>query len=100
MSTMRNFPMITAATILLIITATCRQSSEIPTVKLIPVQGVMKCSVVCNIEGVESVFSLNVPETIGNRESRLLNFPETSLTWQGPGEDGIISTDWNLVCPV
>ena len=62
-------------------------------ITLTPVQGSMTCAVkVPDLE--RQSFALGVPETIGSSEGMILNFPETSISWYGPDQDGKISHQW------
>jgi creatinine amidohydrolase len=58
-----------------------------------PQQGTMTVSArVSNFDN--QTFSLGIPETIGCRESMLLNFPEAKIEWTKPGPDGTVSCSW------
>ena len=58
-----------------------------------PRQGKMGCSARVPNLG-DQVFALGIPETIGSRERMILNFPEVTIRWDGPDEDGVIATTW------
>jgi hypothetical protein len=58
-----------------------------------PVQGKMVCSV--QVPGLSrQTFALGIPETIGSSEGMILNFPEVTISWFGPNNDGVISHTW------
>ena len=91
---MNNLCILASTAVLLGLTAGCNEKPVEPVIQLMPVQGKMQCNLLLNLEGERNIFALTVPETIGNRERMLLNFPETDLQWEGPDPDGIVTTSW------
>jgi hypothetical protein len=91
---MKNSSGVWAVLVLVILMGGCNVQKNDQSIMLMPNQGKMQCNIVMNIEGERNVFALTVPETIGNREKMLLNFPETNLVWEGPGDDGVVTTGW------
>lgn len=66
----------------------------IRSLKLIPDQGKMHCNVIVRKGSHRDIFALTIPETIGCRERMILNFPSTTIQWEGPGQGGAVSTSW------
>jgi hypothetical protein len=61
---------------------------------LMPDQGKMHCNVIVRKGSHRDIFALTIPETIGCREGMILNFPSTTIQWEGSGQDGVVSTSW------
>ena len=82
--------------ILLVFTsfAAAQPQKENSPLKLIPDQGKMHCNVIVKKGDHRAIFALTIPETIGSRERMILNFPSTTIRWEGPGGDGAVSTSW------
>jgi hypothetical protein len=62
-------------------------------ITLQPVQDQMVCGV--KVPGLaRQSFALGVPETIGSAEGMILNFPDVTINWTGPDQDGVVRHSW------
>lgn len=62
-------------------------------ITLTPQAGQMACAV--RVPGLaRQSFILGLPETIGSSEGMILNFPEVTISWEGPDANGVVRHQW------